>query len=79
MEGEMDEKDKARAEQSYEQIRLPHRATSGSAGYDFFLPCSLTLAPGKEVKIPTGIRAEMEAGYLCFIRAAVWALNIGCR
>lgn len=67
MEGEMDEKDKARAEQSYEQIRLPHRATSGSAGYDFFLPCSLTLAPGKEVKIPTGIRVEMEEGWVLML------------
>lgn len=67
MEGEMDEEDKARAEQSYEQIRLPHRATSGSAGYDFFLPCSLTLAPGKEVKIPTGIRAEMEEGWVLML------------
>lgn len=67
MEGEMDEEDKARAEQSYEQIRLPHRATSGSAGYDFFLPCSLTLAPGKEVKIPTGIRVEMEEGWVLML------------
>ena len=67
MEGEMDEKDKARAEQSYEQIRLPHRATSGSAGYDFFLPCSLTLAPGKEVKIPTGIRVEIEEGWVLML------------
>lgn len=58
------EADRARAEQSYGQIRLPHRATAGSAGYDFFLPCCLALAPGKEIKVPTGIRAEMEEGWV---------------
>lgn len=40
----------------YDNIKLPKRATKGSAGYDFFAPISLTLAPGKTIKIPTGIR-----------------------
>ncbi|MCQ2508461.1 MAG: deoxyuridine 5'-triphosphate nucleotidohydrolase [Dorea sp.] len=44
----------------YESIRLPRRATSGSAGYDFFTPLALTLEPGKTAKIPTGIRAKMD-------------------
>lgn len=43
----------------YEGIKLPQRATSGSAGYDFFLPVPLSLKPGEAVKIPTGIRAQM--------------------
>ena len=44
----------------YENIRLPLRATAGSAGYDFFAPVDITLAPGETAKIPTGIRVEME-------------------
>ena len=48
----------------YEGIRLPARATSGSAGYDFFTPVPLTLAPGENMKVPTGIRAEIDAGWV---------------
>ena len=29
----------------YESIQLPRRATSGSAGYDFFLPIDIVLQP----------------------------------
>ena len=43
----------------YDQIRLPRRATAGSAGYDFFAPVDVQLAPGETIKIPTGIRAQM--------------------
>ena len=48
----------------YDKIELPRRATSGSAGYDFFTPADITLAPGETVKIPTGIRAWMEDGWV---------------
>jgi len=48
----------------YETIRLPARATKGSAGYDFYTPCAIHLAPGETVKIPTGIRAEMEEDWV---------------
>ena len=44
----------------YDQIKLPKRATSGSAGYDFFAPVDFTLNPGETIKIPTGIRVWME-------------------
>ena len=44
----------------YDQIRLPRRATAGSAGYDFFAPVDVQLAPGETIRIPTGIRAQME-------------------
>ena len=44
----------------YDGIKLPKRATAGSAGYDFFAPVRLTLAPGETVKVPTGIRVWME-------------------
>lgn len=48
----------------YEELQLPKRATVGSAGYDFFAPFDITLSPGQTVKIPTGIRAKMEDGWV---------------
>lgn len=48
----------------YERIKLPKRATKGSAGYDFYAPFSFTLAPGQTIKIPTGIRAKMEENWV---------------
>lgn len=51
----------------YENIKLPRRATVGSAGYDFYAPFDFTLAPGEEITIPTGIRAEIENGYVLLI------------
>ena len=45
--------------QSLYDIKLPKRATSGSAGYDFFAPVSIKLNPGEDIVIPTGIRCEM--------------------
>lgn len=47
------------AKKIYDDIKLPRRATSGSAGYDFFAPIGVNLNPGDTVKIPTGIRVEM--------------------
>ena len=52
------------AKKIYEGIKLPKRATSGSAGYDFFIPLSIRLEPGETVKIPTGIRSSMEEGWV---------------
>ena len=46
----------------YDGIRLPRRATAGSAGYDFFSPVDFELKPGETLKMPTGIRAWMEPG-----------------
>lgn len=48
----------------YESLVLPRRATKGSAGYDFYAPFSFSLAPGTTIKIPTGIRAEMEENWV---------------
>lgn len=48
----------------YGSLRLPARATRGSAGYDFFAPFSFTLHPGETVKIPTGIRVKMEEDWV---------------
>lgn len=52
------------AHKIYEQIRLPKRATAGSAGYDFYMPQDMILEPGKTMKIPTGIRVEMEENWV---------------
>ena len=57
----------------YENIRLPLRATAGSAGYDFFAPVDITLAPGETAKIPTGIRVEMQEDWVlkCYPRSGL--------
>lgn len=55
------------AREIYESIRLPERATAGSAGYDFFLPVPVTLKAGESMVIPTGIRAKIAGG---------WVLNL---
>ena len=48
----------------YESVKLPERATKGSAGYDFFAPFSFSLPAGSTIKIPTGIRVEMEENWV---------------
>ncbi|MGN0372456.1 MAG: dUTP diphosphatase [Enterocloster sp.] len=58
------ETEKERVKEIYDGIRLPMRATSGSAGYDFFTPVPVILKAGESVKLPTGIRAEMDAGWV---------------
>ena len=52
------------AKQIYESIKLPKRATKGSAGYDFYSPLTFTLNPGETIKIPTGIRVSMREDYV---------------
>ncbi len=48
----------------YDKIRLPERATIGSAGYDFFYPFpSKSIQPDSNIIIPTGIKCEMDEGY----------------
>lgn len=57
----------------YDNIKLPKRATAGSAGYDFYAPVSITLEPGETIKIPTGIRVEMESDWVlkCYPRSGL--------
>ena len=50
----------------YGALKLPQRATAGSAGYDFFAPVDLVLAPGETIKIPTGVRVWMVYSFLRF-------------
>lgn len=46
---------------------MPVRATVGSAGYDFYSPLDFVLTPGQTIKIPTGIRARIEDGWVLMI------------
>ena len=48
----------------YDTIKLPKRATAGSAGYDFYAPFQIVLQPGCTIKIPTGIRARIDDGWV---------------
>lgn len=48
----------------YGDILLPKRATSGSAGYDFFAPLDLTIEPNQTVKVATGIRVKIDEGWV---------------
>ena len=52
----------------YDSLKLPKRATTGSAGY-----VDITLAPGETAKIPTGIRVEMEQDWVlkCYPRSGL--------
>ncbi len=51
----------------YNQLKLPKRATKGSAGYDFYTPILFQLNPGETIKIPTGIRCEMNPRWVLMI------------
>ena len=53
----------------YDSIKLPKRATMGSAGYDFFVPIDLDIVPNTTVKVPTGIRCKMKKNYVLQIRS----------
>jgi len=52
---------------AYDSIKLPKRATSGSAGYDFYCPAFINLNPGKGKKVPTGVRVKIAEGYVLLL------------
>lgn len=51
----------------YDDLKLPRRATKGSAGYDFFSPIDIELKPGETINIPSGIRCEMNPSWVLMI------------
>ena len=57
----------------YDAIKLPKRATKGSAGYDFYAPVDIILKAGESIKIPTGIRCSMEENWVlkCYPRSGL--------
>lgn len=51
----------------YSRIKMPKRATIGSAGYDFYAPFDIELKPGETIKVPTGIRSKINEGWVLTI------------
>ena len=60
-------------QQIYDSVKLPKRATRGSAGYDFYSPLNFTLNPNESIKIPTGIRVAIEENWVlqCYPRSGL--------
>jgi dUTP pyrophosphatase len=48
------------SEAIYNLIKIPKRATTGSAGYDIFAPFDITIPPKGTIKVPTGIRILLD-------------------
>lgn len=63
----LDNYDESQIENIYESIKLPKRATIGSAGYDFYTPINFTLNPQETINIPTGIRVKINEGWFLAI------------
>ena len=53
-------KDVSEDEELYKSYALPKRETKTSAGYDFFALNDFTLKPNETMKIPTGVKVQME-------------------
>ena len=51
----------------FNKFKLPNRSTKNSAGYDFFSLFDFSLKPGEIMKIPTGIKANMENNDVLFL------------
>ena len=51
-------------ENLYDNIKIPSRATKGSAGYDFVSPVDFILKPNEMIKVPSGIRCKIDEGYV---------------
>jgi dUTP pyrophosphatase len=64
MEKDFPEIDRDKLQELYGELYLPKRATRGSAGYDFYAPVDFILKPGETIRIPTGIRVEMEEDWV---------------
>ena len=50
--------------QDYLDIIMPKRATTGSAGYDFFAPKEYLIKSSETATIPTGIRVNIDEGWV---------------
>ena len=51
----------------YNKFKLPNRSTKNSAGYDFFSLFDFSLKLGEIMKIPTGVKANMENNDVLFL------------
>lgn len=57
----------------YNDIDIPERQTTGSAGYDICAAVEATLCTGEVILLPTGLKAQIDNGYtmLLFIRSSI--------
>ena len=64
-----DEVSEAEMFEEWKNIKIPQRATIGSAGYDFAIPMEVTVFDGPDdaVLIPTGIRAKIAEGWVLML------------
>ena len=51
----------------YENLKLPKRATKGSAGYDFYLPHDIIIPPKSSLVIPTFVRCKIKNNYVLML------------
>lgn len=54
-------------EDMWRDLVFPDRATEGSAGYDFRVPYDIILEPGESALIPTGMRCQIEEGWVLML------------
>ena len=54
-------KDVENNKEVYDAYNLPKRETKYAAGYDFYALFDFTLKPGEIMKVPTGVKVNMEA------------------
>lgn len=55
---------KEEALKRYEEVKIPTRATRGSAGYDFVSPIDVRLKPGESVVVCLGVRCCMAENWV---------------
>lgn len=57
----------------YDNIYLPKRGSVSSAGYDFYIPYDVTISPGEEVVVKTGIKSYMNSDevLMIFVRSSL--------
>lgn len=54
-------------EDYYNELKIPRRATKGSAGYDFYAPFNITIPANGVVQFPTGIKCRINEGYVLML------------
>lgn len=65
------------SKEEYNKYNLPKRSTKHSAGYDFEVLKDFSIKPGEILKIPTGIKVNMEDDevLMIFIRSSLGVKN----
>lgn len=65
----------------YNELKIPSRATRGSAGYDFYMPYTVSVKAHEPVTVPTGIKwvAEDEKKVLFIFPRSSMGFKYGMR